>query len=238
MRVTVRMSADQRRAGILQAVRQVFVEKGFHATTTRELAQAAGVSEALLFKHFPSKEALYTAIQHSCFKQEGAKMAERLEALEPSTASLVLLVQHLASHMLTERVPDDDERSFVRLVLRSLMNEGEFARSAIQTGPAHWVQKVGQCLEAAVAVGDAASSPVQTDMAGWFVHMMVAMTMIHLLPGKPVLTFSAPRDELIRQIVWLSLRGMGLKDDVIRCHYAAAAAADLEYFARVLPGSV
>ena len=40
----------------------------------RELAEAAGVSEALLFKHFPGKEALYSAIRKSCFKEEGSKV--------------------------------------------------------------------------------------------------------------------------------------------------------------------
>ena len=207
MKVAARMSADQRRAGIIKAVRSVFVEKGFHGTTTRELAQAAGVSEALLFKHFPSKEALYSAIQHSCFKREGAKMAERLDALEPSTSNLVFLVHHLVSHMLGERVPDDDERSFVRLILRSLMDEGEFARLAIQTGPSHWVRKVGQCILAAVAAGNAVPDPVHPDAAGWFVNQMVAMIMIHLLPREPVLDFGVSREKLIEQVVWFSLRG-------------------------------
>ena len=58
------------RTAIIRTARRVFVEKGFHRTTTRELAEAAGVAEALLFKHFPSKEALYSAIQMSCFKEE------------------------------------------------------------------------------------------------------------------------------------------------------------------------
>jgi AcrR family transcriptional regulator len=226
MKVAVRMSGDQRREGIIKAVRSVFVEKGFHGTTTRELAQAAGVSEALLFKHFPSKEALYLAIQHSCFKRDGAEIAKRLDALEPSTESLVFLVHHLVSHMLGERVPDDDECSFVRLLLRSLMDEGEFARSAIKKGPAHWVRKFGQCAEAAIAAGDAEPGPVRPDAAAWFINQMVAMVMIHLLPREPVLDFGVSREQVIEQAVWFSLRGMGLKDAAIRrCFNPAAVAA-------------
>ncbi len=60
-----KLSSEQRRAAIIQAVRRVFAEKGFHGTTTRALADAAGVSEALLFKHFPNKEALFSAMQLS-----------------------------------------------------------------------------------------------------------------------------------------------------------------------------
>ena len=46
---SLRLSAEQRRAAIIHAVRRVFAEKGFHGTTTRELARAAGVSTALLY---------------------------------------------------------------------------------------------------------------------------------------------------------------------------------------------
>ena len=44
-----KLSGEERRAAIIKAVRRLFAEKGFHGTTTRELAEAAGVSEALLF---------------------------------------------------------------------------------------------------------------------------------------------------------------------------------------------
>jgi AcrR family transcriptional regulator len=219
MKTALKMPGPQRREGIIKAARRVFVEKGFHGTTTRELAEAAGVSEALLFKHFPSKEALYSAIQLSCFKREGAKIAEQIEALEPSTEALVFLVHGMVSHMLEERFPDDDERSFVRLVLRSLMDEGEFARVAIHGGPSHWVRKAGECLRAAIAAGEAIIGPVQPDSAGWFVNQMVAMIMIHLLPAKPVLDFGVSRERLIAQVVWFSLRGMGLKDEAILQYY-------------------
>ena len=120
--ITAKMSGEQRRAAILKAVRKVFVEKGFHATTTRELADAAGVSEALIFKHFPNKEALYLAIQMSCFKEEGSKVIERLESLEPSTTALVFLVHDLISHVLggsvgrgrTDVLPSDSSQSHGR----------------------------------------------------------------------------------------------------------------------------
>ena len=77
MKSNGKLSSDERRADILKAVRKVFVEKGFHETTTRELARAASVSEALLYKHFPSKKAIYSAIQKSCFDQERAKIVQR-----------------------------------------------------------------------------------------------------------------------------------------------------------------
>src|SRR5579859_694380 len=95
---SAKMSSAQRRAAIIKAVRRVFAEKGFDGTTTRELAVAAGVSEALLFKHFPNKEALYSAMQISCCSDEAASaVVERLKALEPSASTLVFLIHFIIS---------------------------------------------------------------------------------------------------------------------------------------------
>jgi AcrR family transcriptional regulator len=221
MNLPAKLSGQERREAILKAVRGVFVEKGFHGTTTRELAKAAGVSEALLFKHFPSKEALYSAIQLSCSKEEALRHFERLEALEASTASLVFLIHHLISHLLGDRMVDEHRQSFLRLVLRSLMDEGDFARLAIRGGPSHWVRKVEESLRAAIAAGDAVDGQVRPSLAGWFVNQMAAMVMIHLLPTQPVIDFGVPREELVEQAVWFSLRGMGLKDEAIRRWYNA-----------------
>ena len=218
MKSTPKMSGEERRAAIIKAALGVFVEKGFDRTTTRELARAAGVSEALLFKHFPSKEALYSAIQMSCFKEEGSKIREWLESLEPSTSSLVFLVQDLVLHILGGR-PEEGERSFIRLILRSLMDEGEFARLAIQWGPSHWVRKVEECLEAARAAGDLVEGPVRTGLGGWFAHQLVAGILVHWLPADPVIDYGVPREEVLTQVTWFCLRGMGLKEDAIRrCH--------------------
>src|ERR1700719_2823578 len=122
-----KLSAEERRAAIIQAVRHVFAERGFHGTTTRALADAAKVSEALLFKHFPNKEALYSAMQLSCFNEQDKGTLERLKNLEPSASSLFFLVNFLASHILGGRL-GSDEQVLQRLMLRSLAEDGEFAR--------------------------------------------------------------------------------------------------------------
>jgi AcrR family transcriptional regulator len=57
-----RMPADDRRRQIAEVAMRLFSERGFRGTTTKEIAQAAGVSEAIIFRHFATKEELYTAI--------------------------------------------------------------------------------------------------------------------------------------------------------------------------------
>lgn len=57
-----RMAGEERRMQILRLAVSLFSQKGFSGTTTREIAQAAGVSEAMVFRHFATKEELYSAI--------------------------------------------------------------------------------------------------------------------------------------------------------------------------------
>ena len=57
-----RMSGTDRRNQLLEAALEVFSRKGFEGTTTKEVATAAGVTEAIIFRHFPTKQALYTAV--------------------------------------------------------------------------------------------------------------------------------------------------------------------------------
>jgi AcrR family transcriptional regulator len=65
--MSTRLSATDRRHQILEVASGLFARKGFQGTTTREIAEEAGVNEALLFRHFPSKENLYwTLIEELC----------------------------------------------------------------------------------------------------------------------------------------------------------------------------
>lgn len=215
MKSTTKITSEERRAAIIKTARTVFVERGFSGSTTRALADAAGVSEALLFKHFPSKEALYAAILKSCFDEEGSKAIERLQALKPSTATLVFLVQDLVSHVLGGQ-PDEGERAFFRLVLRSLMDSGEFTRFAIQGPPSHWVRKVEECIAAADTAGDMVDNSIPANLGGWFSHQLIAGIIMHSLPAAPVVEYGVPREELVKHVIRFCLRGMGLKDAVIQ----------------------
>jgi len=121
-RVSVRrLAAEERSQAIIKAALGLFADKGFDATTTRRLARAAGVSEALLFKHFPTKRALYRAILE--YKLEEAEQAlpldDSLLALDDEEFFL-----RIALHLM-RRVDADD--AFCRLMLRSAMDGHDLA---------------------------------------------------------------------------------------------------------------
>ncbi|MFM2062162.1 MAG: hypothetical protein RLZZ507_1832 [Cyanobacteriota bacterium] len=58
-------SEAQTRGRILQAAQRLFASQGFDGTTTRDLAQAAGVAEGTLFRHFANKKAILVEVATS-----------------------------------------------------------------------------------------------------------------------------------------------------------------------------
>lgn len=75
-----KMTAAERRAQIINVSKQLFSQKGFNGTTTKEIAQASGISEAMIFCHFASKEDLYTAIIDQRIQEVGDAFSD--EALQ------------------------------------------------------------------------------------------------------------------------------------------------------------
>ena len=72
-----RNPGQDRQASLISSAAALFAAKGFKGTTTKAIARAAGVSEALVFKYFPTTRALYTAIL-----AEKAPLSELLHAVE------------------------------------------------------------------------------------------------------------------------------------------------------------
>ncbi len=230
MRPTTKMSSEERRADIIKAVRKVFADKGFDGTTTRELAKAAGVSEALLFKHFPNKEALFADMQLSCYTGQYHGKLEQLMELDPSSSTLVLMVHFLISYIVGGSVSHDDELAvYNRLMLRSLAEDGEFARLMLGRPASHWIPKCEECIKAAKDAGDTVGDLDYPQVLGWFAYQLAAMIRTHLLPEKPAVDYHVPHDVLVEQAVCFILRGMGLKGDVIKRHYNPKAFALLAH---------
>jgi AcrR family transcriptional regulator len=59
-------TADERRETILQAAERVFAARGLYGTPTLEIAKAAGISQAYLFRLFPTKAELFLALNARC----------------------------------------------------------------------------------------------------------------------------------------------------------------------------
>jgi AcrR family transcriptional regulator len=116
-----RPRADERRAQILREAKSCFGTRGFAGTTTRDIAGRVGITEAALYRYFPSKEAIYTAIL-----DERIGSPDLLEAIEPLAAAgrdrEVFTGLALALIRSIETDP-----SFLRLLLYSALEGHEMA---------------------------------------------------------------------------------------------------------------
>jgi len=59
---TKRLSAPERRTSLITAAKTLFAAKGFHGVSIDEIVNAVGVSPAILYRHFKSKDELYDAV--------------------------------------------------------------------------------------------------------------------------------------------------------------------------------
>lgn len=120
----VRMAAEDRRLQILRVAVKLFSQKGFGGTTTREIAQAAGVSEAMVFRHYATKDELYSAIldHKACSGDSMNPEAMVAEALKLKDDRAVF--QQLALGALNHHESDPE---FQRLLLHSALEGHELA---------------------------------------------------------------------------------------------------------------
>jgi AcrR family transcriptional regulator len=220
-----RMAAEERKEAIVRAALPLFARKGFAATTTKDLAKAAGVSEPLLYRHFPSKEALYLEIQNSSCRTVDPLM-KRLRDLEPSTSTLVHLVYCLMRALVLGKpagMVDWETRQ--RLMLNSVLEDGAYARLLYRNRFESFCTQMEACLEAAIAAGDAVRAPIAKGNCARFAHHVGAWIACVFLPGKPVIQYGGSREEVLRQAVWFVLRGMGIMDSAITRYFNPKALA-------------
>jgi TetR/AcrR family transcriptional regulator len=120
-----RMKADQRRRQLIDVAIELFARKGFGGTTTREIAKAAQVNEAIIFRHFETKEGLYAAIldqrARETLSEEAFEALRGLATLGDDEGFFQFLVQRIL-HAYR------DHPQYQRLLLFSSLEKHPFAR--------------------------------------------------------------------------------------------------------------
>src|SRR6476661_2894991 len=91
-----RLSAEDRRTAILEAAREVFARRGFHGGLTSEIASVAGCSEPMLYKHFPSKQALFAAVLVDATTQLKERIHTMLDGCDKGLEQMVMMVGDLS----------------------------------------------------------------------------------------------------------------------------------------------
>ena len=119
------MAGDERRQQLLQVAMRLFSEKGFSGTTTKEIAQAAGISEATVFKHFANKDELYSAIlDRKSINHDLTNPFEKIAANIAAKDDFGVFYK-MALNALEKHRKDED---FLRLMLHSALEGHDLAR--------------------------------------------------------------------------------------------------------------
>jgi AcrR family transcriptional regulator len=225
---TTRLDGDERRKAIVAAAVPLFARKGFAGTTTRELAEAAGISEALLFRHFPSKKQLYSEILSlGC---EGDPVLECLAALEPSTVTLVRMTHFMVRYFLLGTGVDREELDTrLRLILHSFLEDGDYARELFDRIFEEIHPLFAASIQAAITAGDLVVDMIAPANRFWFGHHVASMVAFVFLPTRASIPYQGTLAALVEEASWFILRGIGMKDTAIATALTACLQNPIEF---------
>jgi AcrR family transcriptional regulator len=199
-----RMTSEERRAAIIRAAIQLFAEKGFRGTTTRELAAAVGVTEPVLYEHFRTKRDLYSAI----IEEKANSGLAALQALreryaeEQDDFGFFNALGQATVHWYTS------DPTFIRLLLFSNL-EGHELKELFHERSHDLFSIVTDYIERRIAAG--AMRPVDAAIAGRAFFGMVAH---YAMTGLVFGCAPFPRDskEVVQEMVTIFMQGMSTEE--------------------------
>ena len=195
-----RVPKEERRRQIIESAATLFSRRGFRGTTTREVAQAVGVSEATVFKHFATKQDLYTAII-----EVKAQTRQVLDVVTPLAEARddAALLRALAREMILRTQTDP---TLMRLLFFSALEGHALADLFFQRRVQALDDFLGKYIADRVAAG--AFRAVDPILAAWnFIGMIVQYLLLQeLFRQKAPSNVSV--EQAIEEMVATFLRGV------------------------------
>lgn len=213
-----RLKASERKAIILANARRIFSAHGYEAARTQDIARKSGVSEALMYRHFPSKQALYRAVLREVIQEQDAS----IEALTISELNGAAFIRNLRAYFAFVVNPADSPiKEGFRLLLASLAGDTDFATLVYRRSQRLMNKRLTEALRAAQAAGDIVvdreisvqNTSMFTEHVGTMLNALARNTRRSPYVGTP--------DEIVRDGVWFCCRGVGFTDEAIARLYDA-----------------
>lgn len=160
----------ERRAGIVDVARQLFLEQGYAATTMSAVAEAIGGSKATLWAHFASKEALFAEVADAVVGGFAERMDELLGGQRFSVQGLRDFCQRFVGQLLSR-----ESTSLFRLIIAESGRFPELGEMFFVRGPAITVASLAVYFEGAFAPDDAArlSQVTISALVGFRIQAMI-----------------------------------------------------------------
>lgn len=141
----IRVPAEGRRQQILDVATDLFARQGFNGTTTRQIAQRAAVNEAIIFRHFPTKEELYWAvIEHQIALKPGRA---KLDARLASGDDVVAVLSGVAEDMLNR------DTTLTRLLLFTALEKHELSDRFYRTHVSGYFEQLADYIRKQIDMG-------------------------------------------------------------------------------------
>ena len=199
-----RMSGDARRTQILEVAIKLFSQRGFSGTTTKEIARTAGVSEAMVFKHFANKEELYSAILDlkACDREIQNRFDDLLKKTEAKDDFGVFYT--MALNAMDYHSADS---GFLRLMLHSALEEHDLARMFFESFITDKYKFLGDYIEQRQADGvfrEIEPRIIVRAFMGMFVHH----SLYNVLWDKEQKILAISNEEAARHFTEILLNGI------------------------------
>jgi AcrR family transcriptional regulator len=143
-----RFSAADRREQILDVATGLFAQQGFRGTTTRLIAERAAVNEALIFRHFPSKEELYWAVIERKIVTSAPR--ERMQQNLVAGGDDLDILSLVAFQVLERRSKD---HTLSRLLLFSALEKHELSERFFRNYVADYFEVLARFVRKGIAAG-------------------------------------------------------------------------------------
>lgn len=210
-----RLSATDRRISILNAATTVFATQGFDGAKTQQIAAAAQVSEALVYRHFSSKTALYRAVLRKLVQDQNSSFAS-FGFTELNAGGVLTVLEYTFRSALRGEWSGGPQA--LRLLFASLTGDGHYARLTYRRAKRLAAPELMCALDAAQAAGDITGPPVSVGNIIAFVEHISSMMLASRLNGQPVIGYDGDDDDVVREAVLFCARGIGMREDVIVAH--------------------
>lgn len=202
-----RMSGDERREQILATAIKLFSQRGFSGTTTKEIARASGVSEAMVFRHFTSKDGLYEAILDNK-KCQGESQFPWMENSEVSKAigkkDDYAVFYNLALHALNKQQSDG---GFMRLLLYSALEDHALSQDFFNGFVTRVYDFIGEYIETRQKEGAFRKVDPRITVRA-FLGMLIHQSMNNILWDKKRALLNISNEEAAKSFADIILKGI------------------------------
>lgn len=174
-----RMKAHDRRRQLLEAAVYCFAVHGYRGTTTLRLARAAGVSQPVLYRHFPSKQALFVAL----LEQAGR---ETLRQWRTATAPLASSMDRLRVLLRLNPATHPQLGRFYRIIFHAQSEINDpLILAALRRHYQRYAQFLSRLVHAAQRAGQVRKDVLAAGLAWQLIHSAIGFAFIKPLaiPG-------------------------------------------------------